>query len=605
MYVLSHGRFASTKDDTAMKKNTLSQRRFRTARNTLCALTAAGTLFGVGAGMLGSRSDAAVAIPAPSYKMATIVDTNPTLPANAIYVSNAGSDTNPGTFSQPFATISKALSKAPKGATVVVRGGTYRESLGTIKHPVTLEAYPHEQAWVKGSIVATTFTAGNGVWTTPYTAKTCDNCYPASVVDHDYPAAGLPEQVFVDAKPLVQVTTRSAVTTNTFFVDRAARQIVLGTNPAGHTVEVTVLDSAFRISSAAAGTTIRGIGFADWAATYNNEGAAATSDANNVTLDSDTFAWSASRGLGIYGANNVVSNTHLTDNGNTGMNAFKANGLLFEHNEVTFSNYEHFSIASSPLEQTAGVKITKTTNSIVRDSTFRNNAANALWYDMQSVSQDVVDNTMIHNDGHGIEIEVSGHTIVAGNVVVRNGRDGIKLSGANDVDVWSNTVVNNVDAELGVYEDPRHTTGAATSDTTNVRIGDNILEAGSLSTGPALESFDASSPKHFTTMQMISFDNNNTYGRTDTTTVPLITTQATLTKRGTYTTLAAYQAATHRETTATSIDGAAFTSIFVDPIHGNFTIQPGAKTLLASSTTLPQAVAAALNIPAAPAIMGA
>ena len=411
--------------------------------------------------------------------------------------------------------------------------------------------------------------------------------------------------MFVDGKPLVQVTSRSALVANTFFVDHASRQIVLGSNPAGHTVEVTVLDSAFRISSAAAGTTIRGLGFEDWAAVYNDEGAAGISDANNVTLDSDTFAWSASRGLGIYGANNVVSNSHITDNGNTGMNAFKANGLLFEHNEVTFSNYEHFSIASSPLEQTAGVKITETTNSVVRDSTFRNNAANALWYDMRSVGQDVVDNTMIHNDGHGIEIEVSGHTIVAGNVVVRNGRDGIKLSGANDVDVWSNTVVNNVDAELGVYEDPRHTSGLATSDTTNVRIGDNILEAGSLSTGPALESFDASPQKHLTTLEMISFDDHNTFGRTDASTVPLITDQATLTKRGIYSTLAAFQAATHREATGTSIDGVAITSVFVDPIHGNFTVQTGAASLLASSTTLPQAVAAALNIPAAPAIMGA
>ena len=588
-----------------MKKNTHFQRRFRTARNTLCALTAAGTLFGVGAGMLGSRSDAAVATPAPNYKTATIVDTDDTIPANALYVSNTGNDANPGTITQPFATIDKALAVAPKGATVVVRGGTYRQSLGTIKRTVTLEAYPHEQAWVKGSVVVTNFTASNGAWTTPFTAKMCDNCYPASVVDHDYPAAGLPEQVFVDGKPFVQVTSRSALAANTFFVDHASRQVVLGSNPAGHTVEVTVLDSAFRISSAAAGTTIRGLGFEDWAAVYNTEGAAAISDANDVTLDSDTFAWSASRGLGIYGANNVVSNSHITDNGNTGMNAFKANGLLFEHNEVTFSNYEHFSIASSPLEQTAGVKITETTNSVVRDSTFRNNAANALWYDMRSVGQDVVDNTMIHNDGHGIEIEVSGHTIVAGNVVARNGRDGIKLSGANDVDVWSNTVVNNVDAELGVYEDPRHTSGPATSDTTDVRIGDNIFEAGSLSTGPALESFDASPHKHLTTLQMISFDDHNTFGRTDVSTVPLITDQATLTKRGIYTTLAAFQAATHREATGMSIDGVAITSVFVDPIHGNFTVQPGATALLASSTTLPQAVAAALNIPAAPAIMGA
>jgi hypothetical protein len=42
-----------------------------------------------------------------------------------IFVSTAGSDTNAGTFTQPYATIPKALSAAQVGDTVFVRGGTY------------------------------------------------------------------------------------------------------------------------------------------------------------------------------------------------------------------------------------------------------------------------------------------------------------------------------------------------------------------------------------------------------------------------------------------------------------------------------------------------
>lgn len=41
------------------------------------------------------------------------------------YVATEGSDTNPGTFDQPFGTITKAISVAVPGDTIYVRGGTY------------------------------------------------------------------------------------------------------------------------------------------------------------------------------------------------------------------------------------------------------------------------------------------------------------------------------------------------------------------------------------------------------------------------------------------------------------------------------------------------
>src|SRR4051812_29908891 len=106
------------------------------------------------------RIVAACALLALVFTLCTIVGARPAgaikrsdIPANALWVANGGSDTNPGTSTAPFATIHKALAIAPAGATVVVRGGTYRESLGPIKRKVTLEAYPGEQASVKGSVV--------------------------------------------------------------------------------------------------------------------------------------------------------------------------------------------------------------------------------------------------------------------------------------------------------------------------------------------------------------------------------------------------------------------------------------------------------------------
>ncbi|MEJ9133124.1 DUF5123 domain-containing protein, partial [Bacillus thuringiensis] len=43
------------------------------------------------------------------------------------YVSPAGSDLNPGTLNQPFATIQKAANVAKEGSTIYIRGGVYNQ----------------------------------------------------------------------------------------------------------------------------------------------------------------------------------------------------------------------------------------------------------------------------------------------------------------------------------------------------------------------------------------------------------------------------------------------------------------------------------------------
>ena len=164
-------------------------------------------------------------------------------PPTSVYVANGGSDTNPGTLALPFATIHHTLAVVAAGGTVVVRGGTYRESLGAIKHKVTLEAYPGEQPWVKGSVQVdpSTFTPSGGAWSMPFTTSMCDTCYPSGALDPLYPAAGYPEQVFVDGAPLRQVLNKDVLGPGAFYVDRSAGLLWLNDDPTGHVIEVTEL----------------------------------------------------------------------------------------------------------------------------------------------------------------------------------------------------------------------------------------------------------------------------------------------------------------------------------------------------------------------------
>ena len=553
----------------------------------------------------GSRA-ATAASPIP-YEIAAIPDTSYPIPAGALFVANNGNDANPGSLAAPFASIHHALAVAPTGATIVVRGGIYRESLGALRRRVTIQAYPHEQPWVKGSELATLWQSGQYGWSTPFTTSLCDTCYPGEALAPGYPAAGLPEQVFVDGVPQRQVTNPWSMGPGTFMVSRAAHTLWLGDNPSGHTVEITVLGSALSITPAAAGSVIRGLGFEHWGAVYQGSPYdAITSTARSVTFDNDTIAWSAGRGLGIYGDDDVVTNSRLVDNGMNGLSANRISGLDFEHNEIAYSNYEHWDITPTPYAQIAGAKLTGAAYTMIRDNDFHDNYSNGLWFDQLSHGQTIVANDIVRNAGHGLTVEVSGQSTIVGNVIADNGRDGLKISGANDVAVWNNTSVDNGWAQIGVYEDPRHTTGLVTSDTSNVSIVDNVFEAGPNSQKYVFFNVDTSQPKHSTFAQMISADDHNSWGRTDPS-GPAIEfyVQSSLAQPGRYDTLSQFHAATGREADSTSTDGVPLSALFTDPNAGNFSLQPAALAHMAAPLSPPIAVAWALGAGAVPQHVGA
>ncbi len=69
-----------------------------------------------------------------------------------VYVATDGNDTNPGTITEPLATIPRAVTLAGSGAIIYVRGGTHYysstiriEKSGSAAAPIKLFAYPGEQ----------------------------------------------------------------------------------------------------------------------------------------------------------------------------------------------------------------------------------------------------------------------------------------------------------------------------------------------------------------------------------------------------------------------------------------------------------------------------
>jgi pectin methylesterase-like acyl-CoA thioesterase len=70
--------------------------------------------------------------------------------AASFYVSPQGSDANRGTsINAPLRTIQQAVNAARPGDTILVRGGTYRETIstprsGTSRAPITIQNYGNE-----------------------------------------------------------------------------------------------------------------------------------------------------------------------------------------------------------------------------------------------------------------------------------------------------------------------------------------------------------------------------------------------------------------------------------------------------------------------------
>lgn len=77
--------------------------------------------------------------------------------ADDYYVATNGSDTNPGTFQEPFRTIQKAANEVTAGSTVYIREGTYHEAViisgknGTASQPITFTNYLDEQVLLDGT----------------------------------------------------------------------------------------------------------------------------------------------------------------------------------------------------------------------------------------------------------------------------------------------------------------------------------------------------------------------------------------------------------------------------------------------------------------------
>ena len=371
------------------------------------------------------------------------------VPANALFVSPTGSDTATGTQAAPLKTLAKALTKNWSGQTIVLRAGSYHESVIVAPgRAATIQPFPGEKVWFDGTRPISGFqSSGNGYVSGDYdieldASPTYTKGAPDGTavgwrwLDPNYPMAANPDMVWVGDDEQKQVASLADLVPGTFFVDAANNRLHLGSNPAGQEVRVSDLQTAFSLR--APGTVLRGFGIRRYADSVWQQGVV-TSYFDRMTLDNMTVLDSATGGIGLFKPSSVIKNTTVDGSGQVGIHANEADNLVMDNVSVTDSNDERF----NPAPSSGGIKITQTRGVTLKNSEVLRTYGTHFWTDQSVYDITVTGNELLDGTRYGVVLEISSTASVTDNIIAGNASDGILVANTDKVSIWNNTIVDN------------------------------------------------------------------------------------------------------------------------------------------------------------------
>ncbi len=226
-------------------------------------------------------------------------------------------------------------------------------------------------------------------------------------------ACNRPEDLFFDGSPYqhLYATSLPTIGAGQWWFDYASHTIYFHDNPAGHTVETSVLDTAF--DSSANNVTIQYLTVEDFANPLQRAGIEATS--GNVS-PSSSLNWVIkncelfnNHGAGVRVAfGTQVRNSYIHNNGSLGimggLGSTSPSRVVVQGNTISYNNY-----AGVLADWGAGgIKFGYTANAVVRGNIVSNNEGTGIHFDTTCRNPLVDGNTVKDNsDGGGVEYEVS------------------------------------------------------------------------------------------------------------------------------------------------------------------------------------------------------
>jgi hypothetical protein len=330
--------------------------------------------------------------------------------------SAKASDANAGTETVPLATIAGAVRKVKPGDGILVKNGTYRETVsppaGTAGRPITLKAWPGHRPVVKGSeVVKGPWKPGEkrGIYTTAFEPYT--------------------QMVFVDERPLQQIGQFERIGPDalnkikfegkgpedlrpgTFFYDKNQKRLYIwlvdSDDPAGHQIEAAVRYDGVKAKSH---TYVGGLDVRHCQAGPGKGEAGILVEGEDVTIESCRSTYNDFSGLILSGSDCVVRNCELAWNGNDGLTSCTGARMLLEGNTTHHNNTRHY----DPGWHAGGMKIVQWTDSrVIRHRAYAESVG--LWFDV-SVRNMLVADSLFENCLVGVYYEISRWGVLVNNV---------------------------------------------------------------------------------------------------------------------------------------------------------------------------------------------
>jgi hypothetical protein len=125
------------------------------------------------------------------------------------------------------------------------------------------------------------------------------------------------------------------------------------------------------------------------------------------------------------GANNVIRDNCLADNGQYGINAYQdgdgITNLVVDHNEIAVNNTANTEGSNPGCGCSGGVKFWAVKGATITDNYVHDNHGVGLWADTNNVGMDFEGNYISNNENEGLFYEISYNASIHDNTFVRNG----------------------------------------------------------------------------------------------------------------------------------------------------------------------------------------
>jgi parallel beta-helix repeat protein len=337
----------------------------------------------------------------------------------------------------PGQNIPEIVAQNPPGTTFIIYPGMYRLTAHIV--PKAGDSFIGQTACAPPKTACPAILSGSRVIgplakfdgtnyeVTGQTQQGLAGLVPSQTCQPGYYACVHPEDVFFDGVPYQHVAASSlpAIGPKQFWFDYANHIIYFHDNPNGHTVETSVLDTAF--DSTANDVTIQYLTVEEFANPLQDGGIEPVwggtnpSTSLNWVIKNCELWGNHSSGIRIGWGVKIYGN-YIHDNGAVGIgggtNSMSPSGVVVQGNTVNNNNYANVLGAWGA----GGIKFGYTANAVVRGNTVSNNGGTGIHFDSSSASPLIDGNVVTDNaGGAGVAYEISlNSATIRNNVLLRN-----------------------------------------------------------------------------------------------------------------------------------------------------------------------------------------